>query len=288
MSPVEIVPHIIAAPSHRAAMDWSLVLLSQGIDHTIDAQEGQWRLVLSVADAERAAEMIRAYEDENATRWQREVKWTGLLFDWRSTFWWAVAALLFVLCETRPGLREAGAFNSPAFLRGEWWRAVSAVTLHADAAHLALNAATGLLLLGITMGSFGPGRGLLLSLLCGVGANVVEAFMRPAYIGVGASGMVMGSLGLLAARSMFEVETSAREWLGRGVLAACLLFMLLGIDVKSDVLAHLLGFGHGLMFGLAVSMTDRNWRRTGTVEWICGALAAALVACAWLLALKPR
>ena len=40
---------------------------------------------------------------------------------------------------------ERGAAVSRAILQGEWWRTVTALTLHADGSHIAANLATGLL-----------------------------------------------------------------------------------------------------------------------------------------------
>jgi rhomboid protease GluP len=278
--------HPIHARSRRIAMDWSLVLASQDIEHSIDAVDDSWMLLVSGDDAERAAAAIHAYEAENSTVWRREVKWTGLLFDWRSVFWWLFVSALFLVSESRPEVRSLGAFDSARFLSGEWWRAVTAVTLHADGAHLLLNAATGLVLLGMAMGCYGVGRGLLLSLLCGAGANAWEALLSPrGYIGIGASGMVMACLGLIAAQSIFESHTSAREWAGRGVVAAALLFALLGLDVKSDVLAHFFGFMNGLVTGVAVCLVDRHFRRSSKLDALAAASAVVLLAASWVMAI---
>jgi membrane associated rhomboid family serine protease len=269
-------------------MDWSLVLASQGIEHAIEAGEDAWWLIVSEMDAAQAAEAIHAYERENVTVWRREVKWTGLLFDWRAAFWWLfVAAMFWLSTAARPELREAGLFQAEEFLHGHWWRAVTAVTLHADATHLAFNASTGLLLLGLAMGCFGYGRGLLASLVCGVGANIFQAFLESHSLpSLGASGMVMGSLGLVAAQSLFERHTAAREWLWRGVLAGALLFVMLGLDVKSNVLAHLLGFVTGIVLGIVLCFIDRQFQRRAVIELCSGILTAGLVVIAWALAIR--
>lgn len=287
-SQVQTATHSIETRLHRTAMEWSLVLASQGIDHAIEGAEGVWLLVVSGEDAARAVAAIRAYEQENATVWRKEVKWTGLLFDWRSAFWWMLVVAIFWLSTVaRPELRGAGLFIRDRFLHGEWWRAVTAVTLHADATHLAFNASSGFVLLGLAMGCFGSGRGLLASLVCGAGANVLQAFIdsggQPS---LGASGMVMGSLGLIAAQSLFERHTSAREWMGRGVLAGALLFVILGLDVKSNVLAHLLGFLNGIVVGIVLCLTDRHGTRRQHVELASAIATAGLIVLCWALAIR--
>ncbi|HMJ91058.1 MAG TPA: rhomboid family intramembrane serine protease [Candidatus Acidoferrum sp.] len=287
---MQTATHSIEVQSHGTAMDWSLVLASQGIEHTIERREDAWMLLLASDDEPLATAAIRAYERENATVWRHEVKWTGLLFDWRSAFWWLFVVATFVLSmEVRPELQRAGWFDSARFMSGEWWRAFTAVMLHADVPHLALNASTGFVLLGLVMGCFGVGRGLLAALLAGATANMCEAFLRFGdYKGLGASGMVMAALGLLAAQSMFERHTSAREWIGRGVLAACLLLVLIGFDVRSDVLAHLLGFVMGTVAGVVLCLGDRQLRRFRWADVAAGVATAIVVVTTWALAISNQ
>ena len=61
---------LIPARSRRQAMDWSLVLISQGIEAHIEYCEetGGWALGVPVAEHEGALEAIRQYRLENR-RW---------------------------------------------------------------------------------------------------------------------------------------------------------------------------------------------------------------------------
>ena len=277
----------IACRSHRTAVDWSLVLASQAIEHAIEEQSGAFVLMLAAEDEVKAVAAIRAYEKENATVWRREVKWTGLLFDSRSAIWWIAVALWFLVAEERSALKQSGTFVSEQFRAGEWWRAFTAVTLHADLPHVALNCSTGFVLLGLAMGFYGGGRALLAAFVAGAAANATEIFLRTeSFRSLGASGMVFGALGLLAAQSLFERHTSTREWIGRGVLAACLLLVLLGFDVRSDMLAHLLGFAYGLTFGLPLCWTSAALRGHKWVDVCCAVVTSALVVVAWMFAVR--
>jgi len=191
----------IPARSERQAMDWSLVLVSQGIETRIERpeQDAGWRLVVDLPDHQRALAAIRQYRLENRRRpWVRELPWSGLIFDWRSLLWSLVLISVFVVDQARSGYwRAAGVMDNQSVSSGEWWRLFTAVTLHQDLPHLTLNVATGIALLGLAMGSFGPGVGLLAAYLAGVGGNVAGFFLyaRP-HAGLGASGMVMGALGV--------------------------------------------------------------------------------------------
>ena len=282
----------IHARSKQQALDWSLVLISQGIESMVDRpDDGGWVLLIAEADSAQAVEILRLYERENASAWRRELKGTGLLFDWRSVFIFLLLAALFVLGESiRPGLKPAGMVIPAAVYGGEWWRLFTAVTLHSDVAHLATNAATGILLLGLAMGAYGAGTGMLASFLAGAGANGLALLLRPEPAGaLGASGMVMGALGLLAVHSVaLDRHQPVREWLGRSVVAAVLLLVLLGFspDPKTDVLAHVCGFAIGCVFGLILPIRLARRAGAGWLDRGAGLFCAFLVLLAWGLALN--
>src|SRR6185436_21179670 len=106
---------------------------------------------------------------------------------------------------------------------------------------------TGLLLFGLAMGALGPGVGLLAALLAGAGGNLAGLLFYPeAHRGLGASGMVMGALGLLTAQSLWLLRTGlpGRQIMARGLLGGFLLLVWFGFspDPKVDVLAHITGF----------------------------------------------
>src|SRR5262249_7741419 len=243
----------IAARSERQAMDWSLVLVSQGIESTIEhsLEEGVWGLLVEPKDYSAAVSAIRQYVLENRQRgWQKELKWTGLLFDVRSVVW-AVALLTFYALDNAFDLKTPGVMNSTAVRAGEWWRLFTAIMLHADVAHLSANVATGILILGLAMGFYGVELALLAAYLAGVGGNLagLMIYSQP-HRGLGASGMVMGGLGLLTMQSLFlwRESRSTVEFLKRGVMAGVLLLVLLGLNPASDVLAHVGGFVCGCVF----------------------------------------
>ena len=69
-------------------------------------------------------------------------------------------------------------------------------------AHLAMNLVFGLLFLGLVMGRYGPGIGMFAAYLAGVGGNLIAWWVYDeTHRGLGASGVVMGALGLLAIQS---------------------------------------------------------------------------------------
>ena len=270
-------------------MDWGLVLASQSIEAVIEEQlETGWALVVSREDYERATAVIDQYRRENLRwPWRQPVSKSGLLFDWGSAAWVLLTIIFFWLSRTREGLLNNGIMDGAAVARGEWWRLFTATLLHGDLLHLATNAVFGLLLLGLAMGRFGTGIGLLSAFLAGVGGNIVSWLVHGAtFRGLGASGVVMGALGLIAAQSFGGWQRNPRTLRLAiiGLAGGVMLFVLLGLNPGTDVVAHLGGFLSGIFLGAILTLLPETSRRP-LVNSLAGGALAGLVIWTWLLAL---
>jgi membrane associated rhomboid family serine protease len=270
-------------------MDWSLVLASQGIEHAIQhSEETGWALAVSEADYERAITHIRLYRLENHHWWHRTILQPGVVFDWRSTVWLFLIISFYWWSELRPDLRSLGMWDGVALAHGEWWRLFTATWLHADPAHLALNAVFGLVLLGLAMGLYGSATGLLAAYLAGVGGNLTAWLTYDAsQRGLGSSGVVMGALGLLTVHSFSQLRRKNPKRFRRpssGIFGGVLLFVMIGVSSQADVVAHAGGFVSGILIGLLLallsSLAQRRW-----VNLAAGFLFAGLVILPWLCAL---
>jgi membrane associated rhomboid family serine protease len=266
------------------------VLISQSIEAIIEHVEGGWILLVEQAEHARALEAIRAYQVENrGWGWHRKVFTPGLIFD-SSSAGWVALVLAFYFVDARFGLKAAGFMNSEAVSSGEWWRLFTAIWLHADPSHVAGNAVFGFLLLGLAMGRYGAGVALIGCCLAGVIGNVLRWGLWPEpSLSLGASGMVMGALGLLGSQSfhLWRQGPQARRSVVAGVAAGLMLFVLLGLAPGTDVVAHLGGFAAGLVFGLALTKVSL-WRENGPVNVVCGILFTGLVVLPWFLAFRAR
>jgi rhomboid protease GluP len=283
-------PARISAGSRHQAMDWSLVLASQGIETVIDyAEDGErWGLLIAPGDQERAQEAIRLYRLENRRwPWRQEVLQPGLLFDWSSVAW-AGLMIVFFWLSTRVDLRLAGRMDNSAVGAGEWWRLFTAIWLHADLGHLAANLAIGSVLLGLAMGLYGTGPGLLAAYLAGAVGNVAGWILWPnSHYGLGASGMVMGALGLLAAHSLslWRNTPHAGKLIVSGLCGGTLIFLLLGLAPGTDVVAHAGGFIGGVVFGGLLSLVSSASKKP-VANLAAGFLFAFLVIWPWWRALS--
>jgi membrane associated rhomboid family serine protease len=282
-SPAETPTALLATASERQAMDWGLVLASQGIEATIEQIPGPgrgWGLRVAAADADRATQVVRLYRRENRRfAWRRELPGGTAIFHNGVLAWVVVLVAVYLL---QPFLLQSGAFDTGAVRHGAWWRAFTATWLHADVAHLAANTLAGGLTVGLAMGRFGPGTALFLTLLGGAAGNLFAMVARGGdYRGLGASGVVMAALGLLAGHAVtwWRVSRHATRPVISSIGAGIFLFLVVGVDPRADVLAHLGGFVSGLVLGAAASWL--SWTRHD--RWLGGAYAV-LAAGTWILA----
>ena len=287
---IDLVTARIAARSRRQAMDWSLVLISQDIESTVDFNEvGGWGLTIAEKDHESAIKILKQYHAENRQwRWRQKLSSKGILFDWASLGWVLLIGIFFrVQTHARTDFQEAGLMDAVGVSHGEWWRLFTAIFLHADLGHFAMNASLGLFLLGLTMGNFGTGLGLLAAYLAGAGGNAATWLIyTQGHRSLGASGMVMGCVGLLASQAIFTGAPPAQRWKFAiaGSAAGIMLFASLGLSPNSDVLAHFGGFVSGVILGCLLKTTPR-FIQNATTNIFAGVLFCVLVIVPWWIAL---
>jgi rhomboid protease GluP len=271
-----------------------LVLEAKGVPYERVESDGAWLLVVAPPLAQAAADELTRYAAERAVR--REAPAPFVPFA-GSAVGAAVYAFVLILVAYCAGIElfgidwlRLGALESKAGAAGEWWRAVTALTLHLDQEHLLGN-----LLFGIGIGvlagrMFGPGFAWLGILLSGAAANMVDMLVSPAgHRAVGASTAVFAALGLLAGfgwggrRNLRDRRFYRWAPLFGGV---CLLALLGAGTEHVDVLGHLLGFMTGTAVGWIFARAGLPRSRSAAFQLTMGAIAAALLGGAWFLALR--
>ena len=147
--------------------------------------------------------------------------------------------------------------------------------------------AFGLVLLGLVMGRYGTWAGLLAAYLTGAGGNVLAWLLSTTpHLSLGASGMVLGCLGLLAAQSvsLWRQTPHGGRYVVSGIVGGVMLFVLLGLTPGTDVLAHAGGFVTGLLLGGLLTLIPEIARSTG-INGLSGLTFAVLVVVPWWQAL---
>jgi membrane associated rhomboid family serine protease len=176
-----------------------------------------------------------------------------------------------------------------AATRGEWWRTVTALTLHLDQEHLLGNALFGAVAGTAASRLLGPGVAWASILGAAALANCAEILITPiTHRAVGASTAVFAALGLLSGMAWRQRLTlRERLWYRWAPLIAgiCLLTLFGAGNAHVDVLGHALGFIFGLGVGWVFARRGVANNRDPRVQVFAG-LAALLVVCAaWFVAL---
>lgn len=273
------------------AEEWELVLLAQGLSPSLRRSPDGVVVGVPQCEADRALASLSAYERENQHRpTQRyEPLESG---SWLPGMSVGIMLLIFFAVTVR-WLPERswfarGSADAERILLGEFWRVVTALTLHADIAHVVSNAIAVALLLGAVSSTMGAGLGGALVLLAGAGGNLANAALQgAAHLSIGASTAVFGAVGLLGSLGVTRRRRQAlsrwRAWLP--LAAALALLGMLGSGApRVDIWAHLLGLLVGAVLGfIAARITPRppEWR----AQWAWGGAAVALVIYSWTVAL---
>lgn len=274
---VEVVVYVVSG--QRAAEDASLVLTALEIPHTVAAEGPTRRIVVLASDAARARAALDEVARERARPRLEEPSHPPTLAGVHVA---VLLALVYLWSGPRAGLGRLfalGVADAQAILRGDWWRTVTALTLHSDGQHLLGNAVFGALFVGALGGAVGTGTALWITLLAGGLGNAGNAWMRaPVHSAVGASTAVFGAVGALsgvAFRRRRRGTRPASAWVTLG--AGLALLAMLGSSAETDVGAHAFGFVVGVPLGVVAAALPR----LGTAAQV-GLSLLALAAVAWV------
>jgi len=282
--------HIIPARSRREAMDWSLVLVSQEIETTILRTETGWGLSVNGQDYDKAVAVLQQYVHENrGWKWKLHLPGSDILFHHGAIVWAvATAGFYYWTMEAYPQLQDAGMMKNNLVAGGQWWRLFTAITLHENLTHLVTNLGAGFLLFGLAMSRYGPGVALLAAFLAGAAGNGFDLLVHSKDSqSLGASGMVMGALGMLSVHSfsIWRKHPAARRGARRSLAAGFLILVLTGFAPGADIAAHLGGFAAGLMVGIGLNTVRPASLQQGTPNVLAALALSALVTLAWRQAL---
>lgn len=278
----------------------ALVLEALGIEFETRSDAAGFTLVVAAADAARARQELEAYAYE--TRDRPDIapvtpRPTGGL---AGVIGYVAVLLLVAFLEHRHALARdwfsVGKTHAGLMRDGQWWRAVTALSLHSDIVHLAANVVFGGLI-GLFAGQLlGSGLAWFSILIAGTTGNMLLALIRPAHhTSVGASTAVFAALGIVAAyvwmRRRHEHTRNLKRW--APLIGGALLLAYLGTGgERTDVAAHVTGFLSGLLLGALYGKLGNRLAEPACwivfkprVQLLLGFAAATILTLAWLLAL---
>jgi len=234
----------------------ALALAAAGIPYRICRRDG-WQIEVASDDEALAQAEIAACLRENPTpppvadsftprfRAMHLVVSGGLCLIYAASGPWREGSSLFA----------AGSAQAAAITHGQFFRAVTALCLHADSPHLMSNAGIALLLLYFYFHTLGNGLGLAALVASAAAANLINAFLHGAgHDSVGFSTALFASIGILSSFRFQRHRAYGRFGRWMPLMAACALLAMLGSEGKqTDFGAHLAGLLTGLAAGYALS-----------------------------------
>jgi membrane associated rhomboid family serine protease len=163
----------------------------------------------------------------------------------------------------------------PAVVEGQWWRLSTYIFLHAGLWHILFNLIA-LQQIGPQIEQvFGRGRMVFFFMLTGIVAGLGSEIMGLRGVGIGASGALMGLIGLAAGwgqRDGTRIGKAVRDQMVMWGLYTMVFGFLMGADNG----AHGSGFACGALLGF---LCKAQWERQGNKGWdvlfgLVGSLAA--------------
>jgi membrane associated rhomboid family serine protease len=201
--------------------------------------------------------------------------------------------LLIVDLLTRSGAfgfdwLRAGSAHAELIQQGQWWRCLTALTLHTDAAHLLGNLAFGSLFGLLASQVWGSGAAWLAIVVAGTLGNAVNGVLYgPGHISVGASTAVFATWGMLTVHALWhrrDSSTRVRRWAPLAGGLALLAFLGTAGE-RTDVLAHLAGFVAGCLVGALMIQVPAALIAPHRAQIAAAAACLAAVILAWVVAL---
>lgn len=173
-------------------------------------------------------------------------------------------------------LYSLGASWGPALARGELWRLITPVMLHANLSHLLFN-----VFFQLRMGfgmekQFGRDKMMLMYFACGVFGNLMSVMVDPYKLAVGASTAGFGLIGVWLAEILlsWDVLGPARE---RTVI--WIVFMLISVSTMSSMTPNMDIWGHfgGALGGFLLGIVLAEMPEQNRPSWYSDARAAAVL-----------
>lgn len=282
--------NLIARGEPSLIRDYSLVLASQRIEHRISKEEqGPYRISTPEKSAQNAQEQIRLYREENPPRTNSPPLSVHLSLSPLFVLALPTALTLLEFSDSGSKLYFSGIADAEKILGGDWWRPVTALTLHADAHHLASNLVSGFVALTLLAFRLPLCRIVFPLAVASAIANFLVALtVQHNFRSLGFSTFVFAAIGALGA---IEFRLMPREFHGllrrfAPLFSAILLAVFLGLGEHSDILAHLYGFVLGIFCGWIPRKSSLLFRKQANIfDILLWVLFFAIFAVAWCRAI---
>lgn len=284
---------VFESRNRRSCSDRALVLEAARIPYDIIDDGPTCALIVPASQSSRAVAELQLYDEENPPVVRRARK--------RIVYQDAVPGLIgyvLVVCIVAwlagysifgTNWFSAGRVDGVLIRDGEWWRTITALTLHSGVRHLLGNLIFGVffgIFAGRLLGSGVAWLAVVVSAACGNVANTL--LLDSTHRSIGASTAVFATLGLLAGYVWRGQLMAQDRWPTRlgPIVGGLALLMFTGTgDENTDIGAHLMGFVCGFASGMLLTLLGRM-PAPPRIQLAAGGAALGLVALAWMVALQ--
>ena len=284
---------VYESTNRQNCSDRALVLAAIHIPYQLVDDGMSCVLVVPAEYSPRAVEELQLYEDENPPvrpKPRKRIVYQDALP--------GVIGYVLVVCAVAwlagysffgSNWFVAGRVDGTLIRDGEWWRTITALTLHSGVRHLLGN-----LVFGVFFGIFagrllGSGVAWLAVLLAAALGNTANTLLLDStHRSIGASTAVFATLGILAGYVWRGQLMAQDRWSTRygPIIGGLALLMFTGTgDENTDIGAHLLGFVCGFTTGMLLTLIGKMPAPL-RVQKAAGGIALGLIAISWLIALR--
>jgi rhomboid protease GluP len=171
--------------------------------------------------------------------------------------------------------RLGSSFGPSVIVDHQWYRLITAMFLHGGLIHIGFNMMVLLDVGPVVEELYGSARYLFIYILSGALGFALSMFFHPA---IGASGALMGLIGVLIAATTKRTSLEAKALRSRLISWAISVFVM-GYFIHADNVAHFGGLATGFLCGkimpdrLPMNSNERN--RAYLLGWLAGGLALA-------------
>ncbi len=279
----------------EVASTWILILSAARIPHKIEAQDHLFLLLTPEEFYLRADHELASYYSENEHWPPKQISADNfspqfLPFSLLTISLLAIFYLVTGSWDHQSIWFSAGAGDADAILKGhEFYRLITALTLHADQVHLAGNCIIGGILFHFLCKSTGNGLALLTGLSSAILANLVNVILHGYnHHFVGFSTFVFAVIGIQTALKI-RLATNNKQvgiQLVTPLMAGFGLLAVFGSSgERTDLGAHFFGLFCGLFVGLCLHSVIMRYRSSWSVQALSFIVSIIIILLSWWAAL---
>ncbi len=273
---------------------WSLVLDAVNIPHQIIEENSGFSIIVMEEYAEEAQFHLQSFIHEN-TNWPPvKTAATGVSSSIQPPSIILMSALAIFYFITGPWSMHSiwfqnGAGDAGAILqKGQYYRLVTALTLHADLTHLLGNFFLGGVMVHFLCKSAGPGIGFLAILFSATLGNFINVVLHgDDHLFVGFSTAVFASVGIMSMLSYHSTKGGTGNHALIPLMAGAALLAMTGSSgERTDLGAHLFGLFSGFAAGRILSLAQITQLRSSLfLQTVLFLFSSTIIFFCWYLAM---